>query len=212
MSSPSTPAPVKSSAPEIGRIVDRLFERLALMYGAKFLDQWRGLDLDKVRALWAKELSGFTVDEIAAGVAACRSKDWPPTLPEFMKACRPPLDPGLSWLQAQACARERDRGEVGFTDARLFEAFRRMAFEVRRGDYSAQIAELWAATLKHVDADIAAGQRFEITEPAKALPEPAPTSREEAQRRIAELRLRFGRDGRVEREPDEEPAQEGNEA
>ena len=36
----------------------------------------------------------------AAGIAGCRSRDWPPTLPEFMKLCRPPIDHQAALLEA----------------------------------------------------------------------------------------------------------------
>ena len=69
--------------------VERLFLRLSAMYGKRFSDMWSGVDLQGVKSVWAMDLGGFTGDEIAAGVEACKSKEWPPTLPEFMKLCRP---------------------------------------------------------------------------------------------------------------------------
>ena len=69
--------------------VERLFLRLSAMYGKRFSDMWSGVDLQGVKSVWAIDLGGFTGDEIAAGVEACKSKEWPPTLPEFIKLCRP---------------------------------------------------------------------------------------------------------------------------
>ena len=50
-------------------------------------DLWRGMDIDKVKAIWSAELSGFSNAELAAGVAGCRNKPFAPTLPEFVALC-----------------------------------------------------------------------------------------------------------------------------
>jgi hypothetical protein len=87
--------------------IERLFERLASMYGNKFMDLWRGLDLEKVKMAWADDLSGFTGDEIKRGLDACKLSQWPPTLPEFMMFCRPVVDSRTQW--AEACEQMRIR-------------------------------------------------------------------------------------------------------
>jgi hypothetical protein len=39
--------------------VDRLFDRLTMVYGHAFLARWSGMDLAAVKASWAHELGGF---------------------------------------------------------------------------------------------------------------------------------------------------------
>lgn len=39
--------------------VDRIFERLTVRYGDRFLNRWKGIDMDAVRHDWANTLSGF---------------------------------------------------------------------------------------------------------------------------------------------------------
>ena len=68
--------------------VERLFARFEAMYGAKFADAWKGCDLLNVKAIWAETLGAMSREELAAGVAGCMGKDWPPTLPEFVKLCK----------------------------------------------------------------------------------------------------------------------------
>lgn len=76
--------------------IERLFLRFEAMYGAKFADAWKGCDLKSVKSLWAETLGALSREELAKGFAGCMSKDWPPTLPEFVKLCRmaDPNSPG----------------------------------------------------------------------------------------------------------------------
>ncbi len=39
--------------------VDKIFERLTVRYGHRFLNQWKGIDMDAVRFDWANVLAGF---------------------------------------------------------------------------------------------------------------------------------------------------------
>jgi hypothetical protein len=58
------------------------------MYGARFADAWKGCDLRNVKSVWAETLGSLSRDELARGVAGCMGREWPPTLPEFVKMCR----------------------------------------------------------------------------------------------------------------------------
>lgn len=171
--------------------IDRLFQMLHGFYGTKFVDLWRDQDINEVKAAWRQELRGLTAAELQAGMDGCRTRPWPPTLPEFLLLCRPPLNPQVAWLRAQEGCRERDAGRIGFTDARIFEAYRRMASEVRAGQacFGATLAR-WTAMLEIVETEIAAGASFTITQPPVALPPPEPMSRQQAEARMAELRTR----------------------
>lgn len=76
--------------------IERLFARFEAMYGAKFADAWKGCNIASVKSVWAETLGTLSRDELAAGVAGCMAKEWPPTLPEFVKLCRQadPTAPG----------------------------------------------------------------------------------------------------------------------
>jgi hypothetical protein len=39
--------------------VDRIFERLTVRYGDRFLNRWKGIDMDAVRSDWSCVLAGF---------------------------------------------------------------------------------------------------------------------------------------------------------
>lgn len=83
---PATSPPKPSALPEPW--IERLFARFEAMYGAKFADAWKGCDLQNVKAVWAETLGALSRDDLAAGVAGCMEREWPPTLPEFVKLCR----------------------------------------------------------------------------------------------------------------------------
>lgn len=69
--------------------IERIFTRMAGMYGARFLDLWKDVDLDVVKRTWAEGLAGFSGEEVARGLEACKQRaKFPPTLPEFVVMCR----------------------------------------------------------------------------------------------------------------------------
>ena len=84
----ATSQPKSSALPE--EWIERLFARFEAMYGAKFADAWKGCDLRNVKIVWAETLGSLSRDELSAGIAGCMTREWPPTLPEFVKLCRQP--------------------------------------------------------------------------------------------------------------------------
>lgn len=70
--------------------VSKIFDHMSSLYGAKFIDLWRGCDLEHVKRTWAEKLGGFQEQPLAirAALEALDEKPWPPTLPEFLGLCR----------------------------------------------------------------------------------------------------------------------------
>lgn len=70
--------------------VQRIFDRMEIRYGALWMQRWGGCDLAKVQAGWAQELGGFRdqPERIAHALTALAGESLPPTLPEFIAACR----------------------------------------------------------------------------------------------------------------------------
>ena len=68
-------------------LIDRLFARFAAMYGNRFSDMWAGIDVSDVKKCWSDELRIFSVDQVGAAVGLLSSKNFPPTLPEFLQLC-----------------------------------------------------------------------------------------------------------------------------
>lgn len=69
---------------------EKLFARLAAMYGARLADMWQGSNAEAVKAVWTSDLSAFTLEEIRDGIERLKDSGngFPPTLPEFRAMCR----------------------------------------------------------------------------------------------------------------------------
>lgn len=69
--------------------VEKLFEKLAMIYGHQFLGRWSGLDLAKVKADWSHELDGLEKRPKAITYALQNlPTDNPPTVLQFRELCR----------------------------------------------------------------------------------------------------------------------------
>lgn len=74
------------------RWVDRLFERLQALYGARFSALRNGSAPPTWKTTWGVGLSGYTAEELLRGLDACKTRPTPPTLPEFRSLCRSVLE------------------------------------------------------------------------------------------------------------------------
>jgi hypothetical protein len=166
--------------------VERLFERMLLDYGKKFGDQWAQTDMDTLIAHWSRELAGYSGAELKRGLDALATREWPPTLPEFKKLCRRPLDPMHAYYEAVAGVQARAAGEYGkWSHPAIYWAAMPLTFDLGNQTYS-QIKARWEAALfEQLDK----GEWPEIPQPMAALPAPgkAKTSREDASRILREL-------------------------
>lgn len=68
--------------------IERIFSRMAALYGASFGRQWDGTNLAEVKRVWAEKLGAFTANNIASALNACDDRQYPPNLPEFIELCR----------------------------------------------------------------------------------------------------------------------------
>ena len=75
-----------------------------------------------VKDTWSDALAGYSADEIRRGLSACQTKIFPPTLPEFLMLCRPPIDPESAYIEACKQLSERDRGRDTWSHPAIFWA------------------------------------------------------------------------------------------
>lgn len=70
--------------------ISKIFSKFEARYGSLFIDRWRDCDMANVRETWAEELAGFKdqPDRIAYALRVLAEEKFPPTLPEFIAACR----------------------------------------------------------------------------------------------------------------------------
>lgn len=152
----------------------RIIDRMKALYGAKFADQWGALDPEAMAWAWAEELSGYSGEEIARGLKACRQRPFPPTLPEFLVLCRPQIDPQVAFHEAVHCLGRRQRGERGdWTHPAIFHAAVSVgAHDMLHATYG-QLRSRWGRAL---DDQLAKGAWDPIPDAQQALPAPRKTA------------------------------------
>jgi hypothetical protein len=151
---------------------------------------WRGCDLEAVKRVWAEELADFTKEELAAGLDACRQLEWPPTLPAFMKLCRPPLDYERAFFEAVEQMRLREAGQDRWSSPAVYWAAAKLGADLSAHPYDA-IKNRWNAALDEAIEGVRSGKLpGEVPKRMDALPAPGKCSvpPEIARQRIAEIR------------------------
>ncbi len=69
--------------------IDKIFEKLVLVYGTDFMNRWRGIEVEKVKADWAHELAGLSQSPEAIKHALQHLPPGkPPTVLEFRDLAR----------------------------------------------------------------------------------------------------------------------------
>jgi hypothetical protein len=160
---------------------------MLLTYGKKFTDQWGGADPDKLIGHWAQQLGSYTTAELKRGFAALETKDWPPSLPEFKKLCRPPIDSASAYYEAIEGLQRRERGEVGtWSHPAIFWAAASMTYDLLNMTFAA-MQKRWDAALI---AQMEKGQWESIPKPMVALPAPGhtKTDKQNADRMLAQYK------------------------
>jgi len=148
---------------------ERLFERLSGYYGSKFGDLWRGCDLDSVKRTWADALAGYAAHEIKRGIDACLRRVFPPTLPEFLTLCRPPIDPETAYVEACKQMSARDSGTDAWSNPAIFWAAREYGIHELRQSTWASAKVRWSRLL---DEQLAKPEQLPV--PARMTSLPAP--------------------------------------
>ena len=69
------------------KVIEFLFEQMALSYGSRLSLLWGGIEPAKVKAHWAQELSHCTPAALRHGLDHLHESN-PPTLGEFKRLCR----------------------------------------------------------------------------------------------------------------------------
>lgn len=166
--------------------IERMFDKMLLDYGKKFTDNWAGSDPQRLITHWSNEMASYSGQEIKRGLAAMENRDWPPSLPEFKKMCRPPIDPMVAYYEAVNGVTARDRGEAGtWSHPAVFWAATSLSFDLKSLSYS-QIKTRWEMAL---DDQMSKGEWEPIPKPMLALPDigKAQLSKENAAKLIDEL-------------------------
>lgn len=78
--------------------VDRIFEKMTLVYGQAFLRRWADIDLNRVKSDWSHELSGFERAPKAIAFALANLPEAPPTVVQFKLIARQAPAPEVPML------------------------------------------------------------------------------------------------------------------
>lgn len=169
------------------RIISRVFEKMAAYYGNQFADRWRDCNLESVRRTWAEALMGYSIGEIRQGIQSCLRLKYAPTLPEFLKVCRPPLDFRSAYQEAVVQLSLRKEGRDTWSHPAIYYAARSIgSFEILQANWS-QIERRWTSVLT---ASYDEGHWPPIPKADLALPAPGRTITppEEARARLKKIR------------------------
>ena len=167
---------------------DAVFTEMTLLYGSRFGQQWAGLTPREIKTAWNQRLADYTPAEIQRGLDACSALDWPPSLPEFMRLCRPALNAEAAYHEAVAGMVARNSGERGeWSHPGIYWAAVRVTSHDLLSMGWQAIRGRWEAALRDV---MAKGRWDPVPEPTKALPAPgkAHLSREQQRQAMEQVR------------------------
>lgn len=151
--------------------IDALFVKMANFYGSKFKLMWGEADIANVKSVWWQELSKLNRDEIVKGANALINQEYCPTLPQFIKLCRPAIDFTAAYYEALNGVLAREKGEMGnWSNPAIFWASTKIgAFDFKNQSYST-IKARWE---KALGDELSKGAWEAIPEARIALPAPS---------------------------------------
>lgn len=148
--------------------VEKIFKRLAAQLGHKIADLYASVDPQDVKAEWGSAMADFHPEEIKRGLDACQTRVFAPTLGEFLRLCRPALDPETAWVEA---VENRD-GQFTWSHPAVRRTAGQMSWELRTSTFAAN-RRRWTMVLER---EFAAGWEDPAAAPLRlrAPQKPAP--------------------------------------
>ena len=135
-----------STEPLRQSVGDRLFERMASLYGHRWVSQY-GAAFDGIAAdTWGAALSGVTNQQIADGLRSCVAEgdEWPPSAPRFRSMCF-----GIPSFAAVKLARQRGEWTAfGTLVWQHLDAYAYRLAEIKAGDR--MLREAYEIAREHV--------------------------------------------------------------
>lgn len=170
--------------------IDHLFNRLDGAYPHKWRSAFPNqIAIDNWAESWVEafEQEGILPADVKVGLKACRnSYDWPPSCAEFVKACKPSVDPMVAYYEAIAGVQARKAGEIGkWSHPAIFWAAMPLAFDLGTQTFS-QIKGRWEKALAD-QMEREEWAQIPAAVPALSAPGKASLSRENAAKMLDEL-------------------------
>jgi hypothetical protein len=177
-----------------GKPIDYLFEKLNFFYPKRWRDQFESpAHIDLLKQCWGEELDdqGITFEEVKHGLKRCITMyDWPPSFPEFIKACRPSMDYERAFLEAAEQMRLRDNGKDQWSNPAIYWAATKLGGDLKNHPYQS-IKVRWKEALDKAIEEVSSGiLSSSVPSRLTALPSPGKTSisPEESKKRFADIR------------------------
>lgn len=108
---------------------------------------------------WGEELDdrGVTFDEVKRGLNHCiELYDWPPSFPEFLKACRPSLDYEQAFYEAVEQMHRRKEGKDRWSNPAIYWAAVKLGGDIMGAVY-VNVKSRWKATLDEAIKNVETG-------------------------------------------------------
>jgi hypothetical protein len=131
--------------------IDHLYNRMDGAYPHKWRANFPDVQsITNWRESWVEafEEEALTFNEVKRGIRECRRLyAWPPSISEFLIACRPVLEPMAAYQEAVSGLAERERGEPGvWSSLAVFWAAVSLAYDLKMQTYG-QIKARWESAL-----------------------------------------------------------------
>jgi hypothetical protein len=170
-------------------LMDHLFNRLDGMYP----NRWRAAfhsehAIANWRDSWAEAFDeeGVTTQMISDGIRACRKQyDWPPSVSEFIRACKPPINIDAAVYEAIEQMSARQHGKDVWSNPAIFWAAVKVGEHDITSQSFAQLKPRFEAALNKVlEGEVKA---VPPRVPMLAAPGAAESTREYGRKRLDEL-------------------------
>lgn len=140
--------------------IDALYQKLSTLYANRWEAQFRSEhQVDLWKECWAEELDELevTFDEVKQGLKRCLELyDWPPSFPEFLKACRPALDYEACFYEAVEQMRLMADAKDKWSSPAVYWAAVKLGNDMS-SDVYLNLKKRWKTALDQVINDIASG-------------------------------------------------------
>ena len=199
MATPSQSKPQRAASPDWPKgalpehWIDSLLMKFEVYYGEKFHRQWANVPRDAMRKQWAIDLGQLKPEELRAGVEALKRAEWPPTLPEFIALCCPPMNVDAALYEAVEQIRKRREGKDVWSKPEIYWA------AIKIGEFDLLNVPHGQLVKRFRDAleEVSKGPVDPVPPRLDALPAPgkAVASREKVEQEIAKVRATKKHDG-----------------
>jgi hypothetical protein len=139
--------------PKLGiSLIDHLWNRLDGAYPGKWRKDFPSQQsIDNWAESWVEAFEDelVTPAEVVDGLKECRRRfAWPPSVSEFIQACKPHMDPVMAYHEAVDGLQARGKGEVGvWSHPAIFWATTGLSRDLMEQTHG-QVKDRWAAALK----------------------------------------------------------------